>query len=130
MDKNLKLVLIIAGSIFIGLSAYAALERYIVFKQIESLTTNMTKGLQESSEQSRKRMLASQQEQQRRQQAKIAEANRIKALNKQQELEKNLLCATSIDTGKCSCYDKRSGTRVNMSLEQCNKYVDQQFSNY
>lgn len=80
MDKNLKLVLIIAGSIFIGLSAYAALERYIVFKQIESITTNMTKGLQESSEQSRRRMLASQQEQQRRQQEQIAEANRIKVI--------------------------------------------------
>ena len=130
MDKNIKLGLIIAAIIFIGLSAYASLERYLAYKQIENITTNMTKGLQESAEQSRKRMLASQREQQRRQRAQLAETNRVKALNKQQELEKNLLCAKSIDTGKCSCHDKRNGTMVNMSLEQCNRYVDQQFSSY
>lgn len=130
MDKNLKLVLIIAGSIFIGFSAYATLERYIVFKQIEGITSDMTKSLQESSEQSRKRMLASQQEQQRRQQAQLAAANHAKAVKKQQELEKNLFCAKSIDTGRCSCYDKRSGTPVSMSLEHCNQYVDKQLSSY
>ena len=70
------------------------------------------------------------QERQRRQQAQIAKANRINAQKKQQELEKNLLCAKSIDTGKCSCYDNRSGNVVSMSLEQCNHYVDQQFSSY
>ena len=130
MDKNTKLVLMIAGGIFIGLSAYASLERYLVFKQIEHITTNMTEDLQKSSEQSRKRMQAVQLEQQHRQQAKVAETNRIKALSKQKELEKNLLCAKNVDTGKCVCYDKRSGTPVSMSLEQCNQYVDQQFSSY
>ena len=75
-------------------------------------------------------MQAAQQEQQRRQQAKVAETNRIKVLNKQKELERNLLCAKNVDTGKCVCYDKRSGTPVSMSLEQCNQYVDQQFSSY
>ena len=29
-----------------------------------------------------------------------------------------------------SCYDKRSGTIVSMSLEQCNHNVDRQFSSY
>lgn len=65
MDKNIKFVLIIVASIFIGLSTYALLEQFLYFKQVESITVNMTKGLAESSDQSRTGMQVARQEQQK-----------------------------------------------------------------
>ena len=120
MDNSIKLVLAIMAGVIIGLSAYALFKQFVYFREVEGITTNITKNLLESSEVSKESILTSQQEQQRREQAQ----------NEQQELEENLECARNMDTGECSCHDQRSGAVVDMSSEQCSQHVDHQFSSY
>ena len=119
MDQNIKMGLTIVVSIIIGLAAFRAIQNYIVMKQVESITTDMVVALNKSAEKSRQQI-----------QRQRVESARVNALTQQRNLEANLLCAKNVDTNKCSCYDKRSGQVVNMSLKKCHGFVEQKHSGF
>lgn len=123
MDKEIKLAIYITVGVFLGILAYKIVQGYYINYQIQKMTTEMTQSLERSSKQAQATLEASQKEQQRRSQERTVELARQKAIKEQTELEANLQCAASEDTGKCVCYDRRTKQPVKMSLEQCNAYV-------
>jgi hypothetical protein len=136
MNREVKFVLFFIAIVLSG-STINFIKQHVAQNQFERLNTALTENSEPSSEQFQQGILEEQKEQQqsqllqvleqeRDQQAQIAEDRLIEAINEQRKLGKYLSCATSINTGECSCQDKRDGTVVGVSSERCNHYVDRQ----
>lgn len=136
MNREVKFVLFFIA-IVLSASTFNIIKQTVTENQLEKLNTALTEISEPSPEQLQQGILAEQKEQQqsqllqvleqeRDQQAQIADDKLIVAINEKRELGKYLSCAKSIDTGECSCQDKRNGTVVSVSPERCNHFVDRQ----
>jgi hypothetical protein len=130
MDKNVKNALIIIAAVFIGLALFRLGQWYFIKHQVESAAIELQQGLDRSMKETQQRLAAAQRERERQSRARQAELQRQRQLKEQREFEANLLCAANADTGKCTCYDRRTNQPVKLTLEQCRDYVDQQRSRY
>lgn len=136
MNREVKFVLFFIA-IVLSASTINFFKQHIAENQFERLDTALTELSEPSSEQLQQGIPAEQEvqqqsqllqvlEQERNQQAQITDDKLIEAVNEKRELGKYLSCATRIDTGECSCQDKRDGTVVSVSPERCKRFVDWQ----
>lgn len=136
MNREVKFVLFFIA-IVLSASAINYMKKHLAQNQFERLNTALTEISEPSSEQNQQDVLEEQKEQQqsqllqvleqeRAQEAQIADDKLIEAINEKRDLGKYLSCTTSIDTGECSCQDRRNSTTVSASPERCNRFVDRQ----
>ena len=128
MDKNTKLVFLIALGIFIGFGAYRLAEWYFVMYQVEKFTTEVQQEVEQVTARTQQQLEASSRESARRYIEQQALMERQKRERAQKALEANLMCAANVDTGKCSCYDKTTSLPVTMEPVVCLGLVKKQAS--
>lgn len=127
MDKNVKNALVIIAALLIGLAIFRLGQYYFLKHQVENAVSGLIESTDQSMKETQARLAASQREREQQTKKRQAELEHQKSIKEQQEFEANLLCAANEDTGKCSCYNKKTSLRVSMTSEQCQAYVDQQF---